>query len=161
MPLWRPAAPSDWTQELRGLRLLNGHLASADRASSGITPGHHTSVTLITQRLELLVSSLLRCYPHRMGEHRAQLASDRGSSGEQRLGTQTAETLGRRLLEILVYGHNCRIGGQVSPDDLDATEVGDWKMPDFKAARAYAASQGWLIVRDDLLMLTTAGLAAA
>ena len=34
-------------------------------------------------------------------------------------------------------------------------------MPDFKAACAYAASQGWLIVQDDALTLTTAGLAAA
>jgi hypothetical protein len=34
-------------------------------------------------------------------------------------------------------------------------------MPDFKAARAYAASQGWLIVQDDMLTLTTAGMAAA
>ncbi len=34
-------------------------------------------------------------------------------------------------------------------------------MPDFKAACSYAASQGWLIVQDDVLTLTTAGLAAA
>ena len=34
-------------------------------------------------------------------------------------------------------------------------------MPDFKAACAYAACQGWLIVEDDVLTLTTAGLAAA
>ena len=34
-------------------------------------------------------------------------------------------------------------------------------MPDFKAACAYAVSQGWLIVVDDALTLTTAGLAAA
>ena len=34
-------------------------------------------------------------------------------------------------------------------------------MPDFKAACAYAATQGWLIVQDDVLTLTTAGLAAA
>ena len=47
-------------------------------------------------------------------------------------------------------------------DDLaETSEVGDWKMPDFKAACSYAASQGWLIVRDDMLTLTTAGLAAA
>jgi hypothetical protein len=47
-------------------------------------------------------------------------------------------------------------------DDLvEASEVGDWKMPDFKAACTYAASQGWLIVEDDGLTLTTAGLAAA
>ena len=47
-------------------------------------------------------------------------------------------------------------------DDLaETSEIGDWKMPDFKAACAYAASQGWLIVEDDTLTLTTAGLAAA
>jgi hypothetical protein len=33
-------------------------------------------------------------------------------------------------------------------------------MPNFKAACAYAASQGWLIVEDDKLTLATAGLAA-
>jgi hypothetical protein len=33
-------------------------------------------------------------------------------------------------------------------------------MPDLKAACSFAASQGWLIVRDDVLTLTT-GLAAA
>jgi hypothetical protein len=40
------------------------------------------------------------------------------------------------------------------------SEIDDWKMPDFKAACGYAASQGWLIVQDDVLTLTTAGLAA-
>jgi hypothetical protein len=39
-------------------------------------------------------------------------------------------------------------------DDLSELEIGDWKMPD-------AASQGWLIVEDDALTLTTAGLVAA
>ena len=34
-------------------------------------------------------------------------------------------------------------------------------MPDFRAACSYAVSQGWLIVGDDTLTLTTAGLAAA
>ena len=34
-------------------------------------------------------------------------------------------------------------------------------MPDFKAACAYAASQGWLIVEDDVVTLSRAGLAAA
>ena len=34
-------------------------------------------------------------------------------------------------------------------------------MPDFRAACAYAVSQGWLIVEDDALTLTTAGLGAA
>jgi DNA-binding protein HU-beta len=39
----------------------------------------------------------------------------------------------------------------------DTSEIGDWKMPDFGVARSYAASQGWLIVQDDALTLTTAG----
>ena len=54
------------------------------------------------------------------------------------------------------------IGGKLSLGDLaETSEIGDWKMPDFKAGRAYAANQGWLIVVDDTLILTTAGLAAA
>jgi hypothetical protein len=44
---------------------------------------------------------------------------------------------------------------------LTLDEIGDWKMPDFKLACAYAASQDWLIVEDDALTLTTAGLGAA
>ncbi len=52
----------------------------------------------------------------------------------------------------------CRIGDTRALDDLTETEIGDWKMPDFKTACAYAASQGWLIVEDDKLTLTTAGL---
>jgi hypothetical protein len=44
---------------------------------------------------------------------------------------------------------------------LAETEIGDWTMPDFKAASTYAASQGWLVVDNDALTLTTAGLRAA
>jgi hypothetical protein len=70
--------------------------------------------------------------------------------------------MGRRLLEIVVYDKCCRIGGKLTSDNLvETSEVGDWKMPDFTAACTYVASQGWLIVRDDTLTLTTAGLAAA
>jgi hypothetical protein len=46
-------------------------------------------------------------------------------------------------------------------DDVSGTEIGDWKMPDFRMACGYAASQGWLIVQDDTVTLTTAGLAAS
>ena len=42
-----------------------------------------------------------------------------------------------------------------------ADGIGDWTLPDFKAACTFAVSQGWLIVEDDTLTLTTAGLAAA
>jgi hypothetical protein len=56
----------------------------------------------------------------------------------------------------------CRIGAMLTLDDLaEASEIGDWKMPDFKKACSYAASQGWLLVQDDALTLTAAGLAAA
>ncbi len=72
-----------------------------------------------------------------------------------------AEAIARRLLEIIVYDKCCRIGDTLLLNDLAETEVGDWKMPDFKAACAYAVSQGWLIVEDDVLTLTAAGLAAA
>jgi hypothetical protein len=70
-------------------------------------------------------------------------------------------TIGRRLLEIVVYTKHCRIGGKMSLDDIAETEIGDWKMPEFKAACSYAASQGWLMVEDDVLTLTTAGMRAA
>ena len=79
-----------------------------------------------------------------------------------RSGRRTTEATGRRLLEVVVYGKCCRIGGTLTLDDLaETSEVGDWKMPDYKLACAYAASQGWLIIQDDGLTLTTAGLAAA
>ena len=65
-------------------------------------------------------------------------------------------------MEIVVHDKCCRVGVTLTLDDLaDTSEVGDWKMPDFRMACAYAASQGWLIVQDDALTLTTAGLAAA
>ncbi len=59
-----------------------------------------------------------------------------------------------------MYDKCCRIGGTLTLNDLAETPIGDWKMPDFKLACAYAASQGWLIVVDDALTLTTAGLGA-
>jgi hypothetical protein len=97
-----------------------------------------------------------------MGEHVEHRGIQRLRIARKRPGKQSAEAIGRRLLEIVVYDKCCRIGGSLTLDDLaETSEVGDWKMPDFKAACSYAASQGWLIVRDDMLTLTTAGLAAA
>ena len=97
----------------------------------------------------------------RMGEHTEQRITERPRIARKRPGKQTPEAIARRLLEIVVYDKCCRIGGTLTLDDLAETEIGDWKMPDFKAACAYAVSQGWLIVEDDALTLTTAGLAAA
>jgi hypothetical protein len=97
-----------------------------------------------------------------MEEHFAPLniAHRRISRGRPR--RQAAEAIGRRLLDVVVYAMGCRTGEKVSLDDLAGTsDVGDWKMPDFKMACAYAASQNWLAIEDDALMLTAAGSAAA
>jgi hypothetical protein len=91
-----------------------------------------------------------------------QQITKRTQNERKRPSRHTPETLARRLLRIAVYDKRCRIGGTLTVSELaETSEVGDWKMPDFKAASAYAVSQGWLIVVDDTLMLTTAGLAAA
>ena len=73
----------------------------------------------------------------------------------------TPEALGRRLLEIVVYTKHCRVGDRLTLDDLEVTEIGDWKMPEFRSACGYAASQGWLVVANDTVTLTTAAMAAA
>ena len=91
-----------------------------------------------------------------MGRQAANLAG-----ADRKHQQANAEAFARRLLRIVVYDKQGRIGATLSLDDLAETAIGDWKMPDFKAACAYAASQGWLIVQDDALTLTTAGLAAA
>jgi hypothetical protein len=97
-----------------------------------------------------------------MGEHVTQQNIVRHRVNTNCPRKQTPEAIGRRLLDVIVYGKSCRIGGKVSVDDLvETSEIGDWKMPDFKMACTYATSQGWLIVQDDTLTLTTAGLAAA
>ena len=98
-----------------------------------------------------------------MGEHIEQQNIDRRRIGKDRPSKQTAAVLGRKLLEVVVYSKNCRIGGKLTLDDLaETSEVGNWKMPDFKLACTYAASQGWLAVDDDdTLTLTVAGFAAA
>ena len=97
-----------------------------------------------------------------MGEQiTPQNVGRRWSSGN-RPRKQTAEAVGRRLLDVIVYAKGCRVGDKVILDDLaETSEVGDWKMPDFKIACAYATSQGWLVIDRDTLMLTTAGSAAA
>jgi hypothetical protein len=66
-----------------------------------------------------------------------------------------------RLARVGHSGRTVRPPPALTVDDLvEASEVGDWKMPAFKAACTYAASQGWLIVEDDTLTLTTAELVA-
>ena len=95
-----------------------------------------------------------------MGEHIGR-GVQRPRIARKRPSKQKPETTGRKLLEIVVYEKACRIGGTLGLDDLAETEVGDWMMPDFKAACSFAASQGWLIIQGDVVTRTTAGLRAA
>ena len=76
-----------------------------------------------------------------MGEHTEQRIAGRPRIARRRLVRQTPELIARRLLEIAVYGKRCSIGSTLTLDDLAETEVGDWKMPDFRMACAYAASR--------------------
>ena len=96
-----------------------------------------------------------------MGEHIEQQGLRGARIARNCPSKQTLESISRRLLEIVVYTKHCQIGGKLSLDDLAETEIGDWMMPQFRAACSYAVSQGWLIVEEDVLTLTTAGLAAA
>jgi hypothetical protein len=97
-----------------------------------------------------------------MGEHTEHPNIERHLISKNRLTKQTAAATGRKLLDVVVYSKRCRIGGKLTLDDLaETSEIGDWKMPDFKLACTYASSQGWLIIEGDTLTLTTAGLAAA
>jgi hypothetical protein len=96
-----------------------------------------------------------------MSEFTTQLTSITHRASEKLPRRKNAKTLGRRLLHIIVYDKGCRAGGLLMLDDLDTTDIGDWKMSDYKAACAYGVSQGWLTVENDILTLTTAGLAAA
>ena len=131
-------------------------------AAPRITLVDHGVVSYITLAVALLVSSDAGRYPSDMGERIEQQKIDRSRNARKRPAKQTPELSGRRLLQIVVYGKRCRIGGRLTLDDLaESSEIGDWKMPDFKAACTYAVSQGWLSVDDDTLTLTTAGLAAA
>ena len=97
-----------------------------------------------------------------MGEHVAQWNGGPRRTDRKPSRTQTAEAIGRQLLDVVVYAKGCRAGDALTLDDLaETSEVGDWKMPDFKMACSYAAAQGWLIIKGDSLTLTTAGSAAA
>jgi hypothetical protein len=75
---------------------------------------------------------------------------------------RTVEPIARKLLDVIVYHKGCRIGDKLTLDDLiETTDIGDWKMSVFEAARNYAVAQGWLVIEGDSMRLTTAGSAAA
>ena len=59
----------------------------------------------------------MRDNPNGMGEHIGQ-GIQRSRTARKHPRKQTAETIGRRLLEIVVYDKRCRIGGTLTLDDL-------------------------------------------
>jgi hypothetical protein len=59
----------------------------------------------------------------------------------KRPSKRAPETTGRRLLEIVVYGKCCRIGGSLSLGTLADDICTGRLMPDFTAACSYAVSQ--------------------
>jgi hypothetical protein len=71
------------------------------------------------------------------------------------------QVLARHLLHVLVHELHRRAGDRVPTDEVAKTEIGDWKMPEFKTCCAFAVSLGWLILEEDNLTLTDAGMAAA
>jgi hypothetical protein len=122
----------------------------------------HRLVSRFNQSPCLLVSSNRHRYAVGMGEHTAMQNTSHRPVSKNQPRKQTAEAIGRKLLDVVVYRKHCRIGYKLTLDDLAQTsEVGDWKMPDFKMACSYAASQGWLNIEGDTLTLTAAGLASA
>jgi hypothetical protein len=73
-----------------------------------------------------------------------------------------AEPIARMLLDAIVYDEGCRVGDQLTLDDLiETTDIGDWKMSVFETARTYAVAQGWLVIEGNSMRLTTSGSAAA
>jgi hypothetical protein len=61
---------------------------------------------------------------------------------------------------IVVYTKHCRVGGKLTLDDLEVTEKVIGRCPEFRSACGCAASQGWLVVANDTVTPTTAGMAA-
>jgi hypothetical protein len=83
-------------------------------------------------------------------------------TGKTRTEARTAEPIARKLLDAIVYDKGCRVGDQLTLDDLiETTDIGDWKMSVFETARTYAVAQGWLVIEGNSMRLTTAGSAAA
>jgi hypothetical protein len=158
---YAPGVWADLTPDLR-IKAIYEEMRRLDSEVAAVMDDAHTihaERRAGQERLEHVIT----CGPERRSARNIEHQKiDRPRIARKRRIKRTPQAMGRRLLEIVVYAKGCRFGGTLSLDDLAETpEVGDWKMPDFKKACSYAASQGWLLVQDDALTLTAAGLAAA
>jgi hypothetical protein len=83
-------------------------------------------------------------------------------AAEARTEARAPEAIARRLLNVIVYDRSCRVGDKLTLDNLiETTDIGEWKMSAFEAARTHAVAQGWLVIEGDSMRLTIAGSAAA
>jgi hypothetical protein len=157
-------APEVWTDLSPNLRInaIYEEMRRLDSEAADVIDDAHTTQDKRRANQEQLERVIARHPERRSARVIKNQEIDRPRIARKRRIKRTPQAMGRRLLEIVVYAKGCRFGGTLSLDDLAETpEVGDWKMPDFKKACSYAASQGWLLVQDDALTLTAAGLAAA
>ena len=156
-------APEVWADLSPDLRInaIYEEMRRLDSEVAAVMDDAHTTHGKQRADQEQLERVMTRDPERRSARHIELQKTDRTRIARKRRIKRTPQTMGLRLLEIIVYGKGCRIGATLTLDDLAETPIGDWKMPDFKKACSYAASQGWLIVQDDALTLTSTGLAAA
>jgi hypothetical protein len=155
-----PEVWADLSPDLR-IRAIYEEMRRLDSEAAAVIDNAHTIPRKPWADQEQLGHVITRDPERRSARDIEHQKIDRPRVARKRQIKRTPQTIGRRLLEIVVYGKLCRIGGTLTLDDLAETPIGDWKMPDFKMACSYAASQGWLIVEDNALTLTAAGLTAA
>jgi hypothetical protein len=98
---------------------------SEERANDGRPPDHGL-VSMFNSDQWLLVSSNHRRYVVEMGEHVTEQNTNRRLISRKQPKKQTAEAIGRKLLDVVVYRKHCRIGNKLTLDDLaETSEVGD------------------------------------
>ncbi len=158
---YAPEVWADLSPDVR-IKAIYEEMRRLDSEAAAVIDDAHTIPRKPRADLEQLKHVITRDPERRSARDTKHQKIDRLRTARKRPAKQSAEAMGRRLLEIVVCDKMCRIGAMLTLDDLaEASEIGDWKMPDFKKACSYAASQGWLLVQDDALTLTAAGLAAA
>jgi hypothetical protein len=157
---YAPEVWADLTPDLR-IKAIYEEMRRLDSEAAAVMDDAHTTHGERRAGQEQLEHVITRGPGRRSTRNIEHQKIDRPRIARKHRIKRTPQAMGRRLLEIVVYGKGCQIGGTLTLDDLAETPIGDWKMPDFKKACSYTASQGWLIVQDHALTLTTAGLAAA
>ena len=157
-------APEVWADLSPDLRInaIYEEMRRLDSEAAAVMDDAHTTHGKHRADQEQLEHVITRDPERRSARDIEHQKIDRPRIARKRRIKRTPQAMGRRLLEIVVYDKACRIGGTLTLDDLAETPRSvTGRCPTSRPPAAYAASQGWLIVQDDALTLTTAGLAAA